>query len=234
MSREKRSEESTFKQQSIFVRLSVEKMGNHSSQLDDHVYQIIGKYSALTSDDIQLWHERFSQRCSPGSTKMKKEEFCQFYQEIRPNENVRKLSENIFRAFDLNSDQGISFSEVKPIDIQRKDFERDFFLYFFPLLKFLIAHVSTTEAPLEDKLRYAFDVYDLDRNNSIDRAEIRFILRAMFDFLGMENSSCEECADTIMKHLDLDDDQRLSKEEFIEGLKRDSFLQSLMNPFQQI
>jgi Ca2+-binding EF-hand superfamily protein len=99
--------------------------------------------------------------------------------------------------------------------------------------------VATTEAPLEQKLRYAFNVYDLDHNSMIDRAEVLFILRAMFELLGMTGDksnkySYEQCADTIMKNLDVNEDQRISKEEFIQGLKHDSFLQSLMNPFQTI
>ena len=99
--------------------------------------------------------------------------------------------------------------------------------------------MSTTEAPLEDKLRYAFNVYDIDRNSLIDRAEILFVLRAMFELLGMRNDqthsySYDQCADNIMKHLDVNEDQCLSKEEFIDGLSKDPFLQSLMNPFQQV
>ncbi|CAF5087033.1 unnamed protein product, partial [Rotaria magnacalcarata] len=99
---------------------------------------------------------------------------------------------------------------------------------------FLIAYVATTEAPLEHKLRYAFNVYDLDHNSMIDRAEILFILHAMFQLLGMNDSkySYEQCADTIMKTLDINEDQCISKEEFIQGLLKDTFLQSLMNPFQ--
>jgi hypothetical protein len=44
---------------------------------------------------------------------MNKEQFCKFYQELRPTENVKRLSENVFRAFDLDGDHGISFSEVR-------------------------------------------------------------------------------------------------------------------------
>lgn len=92
---------------------------------------------------------------------------------------------------------------------------------------------------MEDKLRYAFNVYDIDRNSSIDRAEILFILHAMFELLGMSNDrsrkySYDQCADIIMKNLDVNADEHISKEEFIQGLIRDPFLQSLMNPFQHI
>ncbi|CAF4923792.1 unnamed protein product [Rotaria sp. Silwood2] len=71
----------------------------------------------------------------------------------------------------------------------------------------------------------------------IDRAEVLFILRAMYQLLGMNDDrshkySYEQCADTIMKTLDINEDQRISKVEFIQGLLKDPFLQSLMNPFQ--
>ena len=90
------------------------KMGSNQSKIDDHVYQSIAKYTQLTREDILAWEVRFVQYCQPGSTTMNKEQFCKFYQDLRPQENVKRLSENVFRAFDLNGDQGISFSEVCP------------------------------------------------------------------------------------------------------------------------
>jgi Ca2+-binding EF-hand superfamily protein len=87
-------------------------MGANQTKLDDNVYESIAKYTQLKHDDIIAWQENFARHCDPGSTTMTKEQFCKFYQELRPNENVKSLSENIFRAFDLNGDCGISFSEV--------------------------------------------------------------------------------------------------------------------------
>ena len=87
-------------------------MGSNQTKLDDYVYDSIAKYTELKREDILAWQERFIQHCDPGSTTMTKEQFCKFYQGLRPNENVKRLSENVFRAFDLNGDHGISFSEV--------------------------------------------------------------------------------------------------------------------------
>lgn len=87
-------------------------MGSTQSDLDDNVYESIAKYTELRRDDIKAWEERFFQQCNPGSRTMTKEQFCKFYQELRPTENVKRLSENVFRAFDLDGDHGISFSEV--------------------------------------------------------------------------------------------------------------------------
>lgn len=68
----------------------------------------------------------------------------------------------------------------------------------------------------------------------IDRAEVLFLLRAMFQLLGMIEGqySYEQCADTIMKNLDVNEDQSISREEFIQGLINDPFLRGLMDPFQ--
>ncbi|CAF0748412.1 unnamed protein product [Didymodactylos carnosus] len=182
--------------------------------LDENTYEVLSRYTKLKRDDILAWHERFTQQCTGNLKTMNKEQFCKFYKELRPQENVDRLSECVFRAFDLDGDHGISFTE------------------------FLIAYISTTEAPLEQKLRYAFNVYDIDKNSSIDRAEIILVLRSMFELLGMsdapEKYSYEQCADNIMKNLDSNSDERISKEEFIQGLKNDPFLQSLMNPFQHV
>jgi Ca2+-binding EF-hand superfamily protein len=87
-------------------------MGSNQGKIDDQVYEAIAKFTELKRDDILAWQERFIQHCDPGSSNMNKEQFCKFYQELRPNENVKRLSENVFRAFDLNGDHGISFSEV--------------------------------------------------------------------------------------------------------------------------
>ncbi len=37
----------------------------------------------------------------------------------------------------------------------------------------------------QQKLEYAFELYDVDNNNSLDRNELRGVLNAMFDLLGM-------------------------------------------------
>ena len=87
-------------------------MGLIQGKLDDNVYKSIAKYTELTRDDINAWQERFIEHCDPGSTTMTKEQFCKFYQELRPQEHVKRISENVFRAFDLDGDHGISFSEV--------------------------------------------------------------------------------------------------------------------------
>jgi len=92
-------------------------MGSNNAKIENHVYESIGKYTQLKRDDILAWQERFIQQCAPGSTTMTKEQFCKFYQQLRPNENVKRLSENVFRAFDLNGDHGITFSEVCSLDL---------------------------------------------------------------------------------------------------------------------
>ena len=108
-------------------------MGSNQTKIDPNVYESIAKYTQLKREDILAWQERFNQNCNSGSMTMNKEQFCKFYQELRPNENVKHLSENVFRAFDLNGDQGITFS--RGLSISRKLFLQIFSLLFsFSLL----------------------------------------------------------------------------------------------------
>jgi Ca2+-binding EF-hand superfamily protein len=125
-------------------------MGLTHAKLDYSVYESIAKYTELTRDDINAWQERFTQQCDPGSTTMNKEQFCKFYQELRPTENVKRLSENVFRAFDLDGDHGISFSEVGLCSFQPSKSNDESFLNFI-FYKHIVnlnqgCHSMTTEA----------------------------------------------------------------------------------------
>ena len=90
-------------------------MGSNQAKIDDQAHESIAKYTSLKREEILAWQKRFALHCDPGAAKMNKEQFCKFYQELRPNENVKRLSENVFRAFDLNGDHGVSFSEVNSL-----------------------------------------------------------------------------------------------------------------------
>lgn len=96
---------------------SAVKMGSTQTKIDTHVYQSIAKYTQMKPEEVSALQEHFLRRCDPGSKTMTKEQFCQFYQQLRSTENVKRLSENIFRAFDANNDHGISFSEVRPFHL---------------------------------------------------------------------------------------------------------------------
>lgn len=55
----------------------------------------------------------------------------------------------------------------------------------------------------------------------------------MFRLLGvkLENVNVENCIKNIMSSLDVNKDTKITKKEFIDGILADSFLYSLISPF---
>ena len=135
--------------------------------------------------------------------------------------------------------------------------------------------MATTEGNIQEKLEYAFDLYDSDNNlvhieknfncimltgilyiyiyiylfiylfiylnvsflsnmvKVIDENEMRTVLGAMFKLLGVDmmSTDLDRCVKNMMRVLDKNNDNFISKREFIDGMLSDRVLLSLMSPF---
>lgn len=79
----------------------------------------------------------------------------------------------------------------------------------------------TAQGDARKKLILAFNMYDVDKNGSVDKKEMRKIIEAIYDLLGEElrkgDNSPAERVKTIMNKLDKDNSGNLSQDEFVEG-----------------
>ncbi|CDQ81675.1 unnamed protein product [Oncorhynchus mykiss] len=85
---------------------------------------------------------------------------------------------------------------------------------------------------LEDKLKWSFKVFDNDDNGRLDRHELRIIIRvrkgSVSDEAGQIHLTPEEVCDRIFQKVDENDDGQITLEEFVEGAKRDPWVQKLI------
>jgi Ca2+-binding EF-hand superfamily protein len=143
--------------------------------------------------------------------KLDKDEFVRLYTSLRPEkpERLDEISVQIFRAFDRNGDNSITFSE------------------------FLVSYALTARGDLRKKLEYAFDMYDSDRNHTLDYNEVLAVIAGMLDLLGADKAkhNVQEIAKSCFSQLDSSNDGKVTKEEFIQGLLNDYSLRALMQPF---
>lgn len=100
--------------------------------------------------------------------------------------------------------------------------------------EFLIAYALTSIGDPMDKLRYTFSLFDSDHSETIEPMEMIELLKKLYTITRNKiyESSPENAARQIFYALDLDHNQSLTREEFINGCLQNDAIRNLLSPFE--
>jgi len=183
-------------------------MGQQKTKLRPEVLEKLTKETKFSEAELHQWHKGFMHDCPSG--KLSYEEFQGIYKQFFPQGNSDKFAKFVFKTFDVNKDGTVEFEE------------------------FITALSVTSRGSLEDKLNWAFHLYDLDNDGYITKTEMLSIVESIFSMVGesvnlpAEENTPQKRVDKIFSLMDKNGDGRLTQEEFLIGAKSDqSIVQAL-------
>ncbi|XP_057301219.1 neurocalcin homolog [Hydractinia symbiolongicarpus] len=172
-------------------------MGKGGSKIPPEELRELTEHTHFDEKELKRWYNGFIKDCPDGL--LNKEQFTELYSSFYESGNAKKFAEHVFRTFDVNGDASIDFRE------------------------FICSLSVTTRGTVEEKLEWAFNIYDIDGNGYISQSEMISIVKAVQKMAGAVDD-CRLSKSNVLKifsKMDKNKDGELSLEEFLCGAKED-------------
>ncbi|ORY87046.1 neuronal calcium sensor Ncs1-like protein [Protomyces lactucae-debilis] len=189
-------------------------MGQGKSKLSHDDLVALQKQTYFNRKELNQWYKGFLKDCPSGQ--LTKEEFQKIYKQFFPFGDPSSFADYVFNVFDNDKNGTIDFKE------------------------FICALSVTSRGEMDEKLIWAFQLYDIDNNGFITYDEMLKIVEAIYKMVGSmvklpeDEDTPEKRVTKIFGMMDKNKDGELTLEEFREGSKRDPTICAALNLYQDL
>ncbi|XP_051240327.1 Kv channel-interacting protein 2-like isoform X3 [Dicentrarchus labrax] len=168
----------------------------------------------FTKKELKVLYRGFKNECPSGV--VNEETFKSIYSQFFPQGDSSMYAHFLFEAFDTNNNGSVSFED-------------------FVMSMSIILRGSVT-----DKLNWAFNLYDLNKDGCITREEMTDIMHSIYDMMGkytypnMNDSAPKEHVENFFQKMDKNNDGVVTIEEFLETCQKDENIMQSMHMFDNV
>jgi Ca2+-binding EF-hand superfamily protein len=197
----------SFNKSSSSLALNNRNTDEFRPEVSESIINSLLKKTRFTRQDIIDWWNGFLDDCPSGL--LDKQKFIEVYEHRYATGKAKKFCNHVFRTF--NPDK-----KTRAINFEQ----------------FMCAIDITLNGNSEEKLEWAFTMYDINGDQRISKKEMLTIVDAMFDLLDKNKGkdTPRKHVDQIFARIDTDHDDYISKEEFISGCMRHEEIRAILAP----
>ncbi|MFT7817750.1 calsenilin-like isoform X1 [Arapaima gigas] len=208
-----------FKQLGILGPMSAEDGGDSDLELSTVRHQPEGleqlqAQTKFTRKELQSLYRGFKNECPCGL--VDEETFKSIYSQFFPQGDATTYAHFLFNAFDADRNGSIRFED------------------------FVIGLSVLLRGSVTEKLSWAFNLYDINKDGYITKEEMLAIMKSIYDMMGQHTSPSVrdeapvEHVEKFFQKMDRNRDGVVTIEEFIESCRKDENIMNSMQLFENV
>ncbi|XP_076867995.1 A-type potassium channel modulatory protein KCNIP2-like isoform X2 [Brachyhypopomus gauderio] len=168
----------------------------------------------FTKKELQVLYRGFKNECPSGV--VNEDTFKIIYSQFFPQGDSSMYAHFLFEAFDTNKNGSVSFED------------------------FVIGLSIILRGTINDRLNWAFNLYDLNKDGCITKEEMLDIMKSIYDMMGkytypsMQEDAPREHVEIFFQKMDRNNDGVVTIDEFIESCQKDENIMQSMQLFDNV
>ncbi|KAG8453550.1 hypothetical protein GDO86_000253 [Hymenochirus boettgeri] len=176
--------------------------------------ELLEAQTKFTKKELQILYRGFKNECPSGI--VNEDNFKDIYAQFFPQGDASTYAHFLFNAFDIDHNGSVRFE--------------DFVMGLSTLLR----------GTIQEKLNWAFNLYDINKDGYITKEEMLDIMKAIYDMMGrctypvVREETPKQHVENFFQKMDINRDGVVTIEEFIESCQKDENIMCSMQLFENV